>query len=224
MKRSHFLLTSNWMSTFYAALCHTSICSHSSHKTSRYTFQESENHWSRYQLLIRDKIGSEFAFGIIPCEPVTQREAPVRGLQGSNWRQNKMHCCGIPPPTRSPCSLARVYSSHGCWGGVRARLLCVWSARICQCTCVGAFPVHSIIHFSPCHSFAPFFVLIFSIPPTLFWSLSSFLSHSLSVTKTCTCTHLSAHARSWHGRVPENQHGLAWGYAKKYKNRCGTTA
>lgn len=155
---------------------------------------------------------------------VTQWEAPVRGLQGSNWRQNKMHCCGIPPPTQSPCSLARVYSSHGCWGAVRAQLLCVWSARICQCTCVGAFPVHSIIHFSPCHSFAPFFVLIFSIPPTLFWSLSSFLSHSLSVTKTCTCTHLSTHARGWHGRVPENQHGLAWGYAKKYKNRCGTTA
>lgn len=118
MKRSHFLLTSNWMSPFYAALWHISICSHSSHKTSRYTFQESENHWSHYQLLIRNKIGSEFAFGIIPCEPAWSNavRSSREGAEGSNWRQNKMHCCGIPPPTQSPCSLARVYSSHGCWG------------------------------------------------------------------------------------------------------------
>lgn len=154
---------------------------------------------------------------------VTQWEAPVRGLQGSNWRQNKMHCCGIPPPTQSPCSLARVYSSHGCWGAY-VHSYCVSDQHVYA-------SARAWVRFQCTPSFisllvtlSPFFVLIFSIPPTLFWSLSSFLSHSLSVTKTCTCTHLSTHARGWHGRVPENQHGLAWGYAKKYKNRCGTTA
>lgn len=100
-------------------------------------------------------------------------------------------------------------------GGCARAVVCDRRAYICLC-----FPlIVSIIHSSPCRSSPPPLLFVLSIPPTLFWSLSPFLSHSLSVIKTCTCTHPSTHTRSWHGRVPGKQHGLAWGYAKKYKKK-----
>lgn len=127
---------------------------------------------------------------------VMQEEAPERGLQGSNWRQNKLHCCGIPPPTHSPHSLTLRYSSHLCWS---TAFMCVISVHLC--VCVLCFLLVSIMYSSPCHTPPPSVIL--SVPPTLLWSLSSFLSHSLSVTKTSVCTHLSTHTRSWQGWVPD---------------------
>lgn len=39
-----------------------------------------------------------------------QRELPESELQGSNWRQCRLHCCGSPPPTLAPTLL----STGGC--------------------------------------------------------------------------------------------------------------
>lgn len=164
-----------------------------------------------------DNNEGEARFGITLRELAWSKcsEEPLRsGLQGSNRRRNKLHCCGIPPPTHSPCSLTHTYSSHLCW-----RMCARCSLRPAR-VYLFVFPTHCLHHSFLSLSFIPpplLFVL--SIPPTLFWSLSPFLSHSLSVIKTCTCTHPSTHTRSWHGRVPGKQHGLAWGYAKKYKKK-----
>lgn len=73
---------------------------------------------------------------------VMQEEAPERGLQGSNWRQNKLHCCGIPPPTHSPHSHLRTLVIYFCLSTV---YMCVISVHLCVCVC---FPLVTIMYSS----------------------------------------------------------------------------
>lgn len=150
---------------------------------------------------------------------VTQCEAPESGVQGSNWRQNKLHCCGIPPPTHSPCSLTRTYSSHLCW---RMRVHCsLRSACICLC-----FPlIVSIIHSSPCHSFAPLLFCSFSqsLPPCFDLCLLFSPTRALSQKHAHAPIYPPTHAVGT-GESPTSSTVWRGGYAKKYKNRCGTTA
>lgn len=129
---------------------------------------------------------------------VMQWEPPERHLQGSNWRQYKLHCCGSPPPTLAPTLL---------------------SARRCACAAIlFAFPTHC-----PHHSFLSLsstrlpLLSILPIPPTLFWSHPSL---TLSLAKKEKKKKIKKHAHACiHPRMRPcpytRQHSLMRSYAKK---------
>lgn len=107
---------------------------------------------------------SECGFGIMLCELASAETwgDAVRspGLQGSKRRQNKLHCCSIPPPTRSPCSLTRTHSLHE---DVRVQYTCACDQRVSACV----FPARCLHHsFFSLSYFSPLFCSFSqSLPP-----------------------------------------------------------
>lgn len=146
---------------------------------------------------------------------VMQWEAPERGLQGSNWRQNKLHCCGIPPPTHSPCSLTRTYSSHLCWR------MCVYRTRVYdRRVSVCMFPTHRLRHsflsfLSPPHSFSPSHLVLISF----FFSLPLTLSHKNMHMHPSIHPHMQL-ARASPRQAPQFGVGLCKEIQKSVQHHC----
>lgn len=114
---------------------------------------------------------------------------------------------------------------------ISAEGLCVYSQResdhrvcviVCH-PCLFSLQIHLYVTFI----FFPQFICSFlkSLPPCfdLFFSVFS-PTCSQSLKHAHAPIYPPSHGCSWHGWVPDKLRGLAWDYAKKYKNRCSTAA